>query len=145
MDPPNLLPKYVSDRSLLKEFTFQIFEIGQIVILIKIKVKAWLKIPISIGSFQLLNHGHAHNELEDYLDYRWLPAPIRQYDLKGLIVTHFQKLGLVTQYCHKVYLDDSFFEDAGAFEDALRCMRARHIPKNKIVVLGQESKQERLE
>jgi hypothetical protein len=92
----NILPKYVPDQILLKEFAFQIFEIGQTISLIKRKVKAWLEMPISIGSCHLLNHDHVRKELEDYLDYRWLPAPIRWHDLKGLIVTHFQKLGLAT-------------------------------------------------
>lgn len=38
---PNLLPKYVPDKLLFKEFPFQLFEIGQIVELIRRKLKAW--------------------------------------------------------------------------------------------------------
>lgn len=98
----NMLPKYVPNQILLKEFAFQIFEIGHTVSLIRRKVKAWPEMPISVGSFQLLNHGHARKELEDYLDYRWLPTTIRRHDLKGLIAAHFKKLGLVMQYRHGV-------------------------------------------
>lgn len=123
----------------MKEFTFLIFVIGQTICFIKRKVKAWPKIPISIGSFQLLNHVHACNELEYYLDYRWLLVPIRRHDSKGLIVTHFQKLGLEIEYHHEVYPDDTFFEDAGTFEDSLGNMRGRHILEERIVVLRQES------
>lgn len=91
-----MFPKYVPNKILLKEFTFQIFEIGQTVSLIKRKVKAWLEIPIYAGPFQPLNHVHVQKELEDYLDYRWLPTPIHRHDPKGLIISHFQKLGLAT-------------------------------------------------
>ena len=56
---PNLLLKYVPNQILLKEFTFQFFEIGLAVGLIKRKVKAWPEMPLSVGPFQLLNHGHA--------------------------------------------------------------------------------------
>ena len=96
MATPNMLPKYVLDRIFLKEFAFQIFEIGQTVSLMKRKFKVWPKMLISIVPFQLLNHSHAHKELEYYLDIRRLPSPIRQHGPKGLIVTHFQKLGLAT-------------------------------------------------
>lgn len=86
---PNLLPRYIQDKILLKEFAFQLFEIGQTDGLIKRKVKAWSKMPVPIGPFQILNHGHAKKETEYYLDYRWLPAPIQQHDPKGLILSHF--------------------------------------------------------
>lgn len=72
-------------------------------------MKAWPKMPIIVGSFQFLNHSHACKEIEDYLDYRWIPAPIRWHDLKGIIAAHFQKLGLVTEYRHEVYPDDFVF------------------------------------
>jgi hypothetical protein len=68
-----------------------------------------------------------------------------QHNLNGIIATHFQKLGLVTQYLHEVYPDDSFLKDLGMFENSLERMRARHIPEERIAVLGQESEQERLE
>ena len=100
---------------------------------------------ISIGSFQLLNHDHACKELEDYLDYRWLPAPIWHHDPKGLIAKHFQKLVLVMQYRNEVYPNDSFFEDAGTFENDLEHMRARYIPEERIVFRSQKIEWERLE
>lgn len=86
---PNILPRYVPDKILLKEFASQLFEIGQTVGLIKRKVKAWPKMIVPIGPFQILNHGHARKELEEYLDYRWLLSPIRRHDPKGLILSHF--------------------------------------------------------
>lgn len=71
---PNMFPKYVPHKILLKEFAFQIFEIWQTVSLIKRKFKSWPEMPISIAPFHLYNHGHVYKELEDYLDYRWLHA-----------------------------------------------------------------------
>ena len=100
--------------------------------------------PIPIGPFQTLNHGHARKQLEDYLDYRWLLAPIRRHDPKGLILSHFQKLGLMTLYRHEVHPDDSF-EDTRVFEDPITRMRLRHIPKERIVVLGQDPDLDRME
>lgn len=91
-----LLPKCVLDRILLKEFTFQIFQIGLATDLIKRKVKVWPQIPLSVGPFHLLNQGHARKELDGYLDFRWLTTPIRHRDPKGYIATHFQRLGLTT-------------------------------------------------
>lgn len=98
----------------------------------KRKVKACPKIPGPIGPFQILNHGHARKELDDYLDYRWFPSPIRWHDLKGLILFHFQKLGLTTLYQHEVHPDDTFFEDA------ITRMRPRKILKERIAVLGKD-------
>lgn len=120
--------KYEPDKIVLKEFAFQLFEIGQTVGMIKRKVKAWLNMSISLGPFQLLNHGHARKEIEDYLDYRWLPAPVHRHDPKVLIVSHFQRLVMATQYRHEVHLDDSFFEDTKKFEEALARKKAWHIP-----------------
>ena len=74
---PNFLLKYVLDKFLLKKFSFHLFEIGQTIELIRKKVKAWQKMPVPLGPFQILNHRHARKELEDYLDYRWFPAPIQ--------------------------------------------------------------------
>ena len=145
MTTPNLLPKYVPDKLLLKEFSFQLFEIGQIVELIRRKLKAWPKLPVLVGPYQILNHDHAWKELEDYLDYRWLPASIRHHDPKGLIVMHFWKLGLTTMYRHEVHPDDFLFEDVKMFEDAIIRMHLRHIPKERIVILGKDPKIDRLE
>lgn len=101
--------------------------------------------PISVGPFQILNHKHAWKELEDYLYYRWLPTPVRQHDLKGLIFSHFQILVLMTQYHHEVYPDDSFFEDTKEFEEDLACMKSQHIPKERITILRQDLELERIE
>ena len=68
MVAPHLLPRNVPDKLLLKEFTFQLFEISQTVDLIQSKLKAWLELPIPIGPYQILNHGHTVKELEGYLD-----------------------------------------------------------------------------
>ena len=104
--------------------------------LIQRKVKAWPEMPVPVGPFQILNHGHARKELEDYLDYRWFPDPIRRHDPKRLILSHFRKLGLTTLYRHEVHPDDTFFKDTKVFEDAITSMRLRHIRKERIVVLG---------
>jgi hypothetical protein len=53
------LSKYVPDRILLKEFTFQILEISLEFSLIRRKVKAWPEMPLLVGPFQLLNDGHS--------------------------------------------------------------------------------------
>ena len=136
LDTLNVFPKYVSDQILLKEFSFHIFEIGLTANLIKRKVKAWHEMPISIGPFQFLNHVHSLKELEDYLDYKRLPTPIRRHVPKGLIIAHFHKLGLVTQYRHEIYLDDYFFEDEETSKNVLEHMRARHLPEERITSLG---------
>ena len=73
---PHLLPKYVPDNLLLKEFSFQLFEIGHTVDLIRRKLKAWLVLLVPIGPYQILNHGHVMKEMEGYLDYKWLPGTI---------------------------------------------------------------------
>lgn len=112
------MPRYVPNKLLLKEFAFQLFEIGQTVELIKRKVNTWPEMPVLIGPFQILNHGHARK--------------------KGLILSHFRKLGLATLYRHEVHLDDTFFEDTKVFEDAITRMRLRYIPEERIVVLGQD-------
>ena len=75
-EAPHLFPRYVLDKLLLKEFTFQLFEISQTIDLIRRKLKAWPKLPVPIGPYQILNHGHTIKELEGYLDYRWLPGTI---------------------------------------------------------------------
>lgn len=142
---PNILPRNVPDKRLLKEFTFQLFEIGQTVELIKRKVKAWPEMIVPIGPFQILNHGHARKEQEDYLDYRWFPSPIQQHDPKVLILSHFRKLGLATLYQHQVPLNDTFFEDTKLFENAIRSMRLRHILEERIVVLSEDPDLERME
>ena len=56
---PNILPKYVLDKLLLKKFAFQLFEIGQTVELIRRKLKAWLELLVPVGPYQILNQGHA--------------------------------------------------------------------------------------
>lgn len=142
---PNLLPRYVLDKILLKEFAFKLFEIGQTIALIKRKVKAWPEIPVSIGPFKFINHGHARKELEDYLEYRWIPTPIQRHDLKGLILSHFQKLGLMMLYRHEVHPDDSFFEDTRVFEDAITRMRLRHILEERIDVLKKDPDLDKME
>ena len=133
---PNLLPRYAPNKILLKEFAFQLFEIDQTVGLVTRKVKAWPKMPVPVGPFQILNHGHEREELEDYLYYRWLPSPIWKHNLKGLILSHFEKLGLMMLYRHEVHLNDSFFEDTRVFEDAITRMRLRHILEERITIIG---------
>lgn len=101
--------------------------------------------PISLGHFQPLNHGHAQKELDDYLDFRRLLASIKRHDPKGLVTMDFHKFGLVTQYFHEVYPDDSFIEDADTFETMLECMRECHLPEERIASLSQDPELERLE
>lgn len=93
---------------------------------------------VPVGPFQILNHGHARKELEDYHDDRWLPSPILRHDLKGLIVMHFQNLGLAASYWHEVHPDDTFFEDTKVFEDSITRMRLSHILEERIDVLDQD-------
>ena len=59
MVAPQLFPRYVLGKLLLKEFTFQLFEISQTANLIRRKLKAWPERPVPIGPYQILNHGHA--------------------------------------------------------------------------------------
>ena len=132
---PHLFPKYVPDK----------FEIGQTAELIRRKLKAWPKLPVPVGPYQILNHGHAHKELEYYLDYRWLPTTIRHHDPKGIIIEHFQRLGLTTVYMHETIPYYSLFEDIKVFEDAIVRMRLRHIPKERIAILGQDPEVDLLE
>jgi hypothetical protein len=111
MTSPHLLPKYVPDKLLLKEFAFQLFEIGQTTDPIQRKLKACPELPVPIGPYQILNHGHTMKEMEGYLDYKWLPGTIRWHEPKGLIGTHFRRLGLTTPYRHEARLNDFLFED----------------------------------
>ena len=56
---PCLLPKYVLDKLLMKEFAFQLFEIGQTIELIRRKLKAWPELLVPVGPYYILNHGHS--------------------------------------------------------------------------------------
>lgn len=58
---------------------------------------------------------------------------------------HFLKLGLATSYRHEVHPDDTFFEDVKVFKDAIIKMHLRHIPEERIIVLGQDPNIDRLE
>ena len=98
-----------------------------------------------MGPYQLLNHGHATKKLEGYLDYRWLPDTIRHHDPKGLIATHFRRLGLTTTYRHETHPKDFLFEDVNGFEDVVVRMRLKHIPEDRIATLGQDPEIDRLE
>ena len=98
-----------------------------------------------MGPYQLLNHGHARKELEDYLDYKWFPTTIRRHDPKGLIAAHFRKLGLTTTYKHETRLEDFLFEDVKGFEDAIVRIRLKHIPEDRIATLGQDPEVDQLE
>lgn len=133
---PHLLSKYVPNKLLLKEFAFQLFEIGHSIELIRRKLKAWPELPLPIGSYHLLNHGHTQKEMEDYLDYRWLSASIQRHDPKGLIAVHFRRLGLMTSYKHETLPNDSLFEEVKGFKDAIVGMRLRHILEERIVIIG---------
>lgn len=114
------------------------FEIHQTTDLIRRKLKAWLELLVPIGPYQILNHGHAMKELEGYLDYKWLPGTIWRHDPKGLIVTHYKRVGLTTSYIHETRLDDFLFEDIKGFEDAIIKMHLKQIPKDKIATLVQD-------
>ena len=142
---PHLLPKYIPDKLLLKAFAFQLFEIGQTMELIRRKMKAWTKLLVPVGQYQILNHGQARKELEDYLDYRWLPDTIRHHDPKGLIKAHFRRLGLTTMYMHEMHLDDSLFKDIKASEYTIIKMRLRHIPEERMATLGHDPEVDQLE
>lgn len=97
---PHLLPKYVPNRILVKEFTFQIFEVGLTVGLLKRKVRGWLEMTLTISPFQIINQDQAQNEIEGYLDFKWMTTPLRNHDPMGYIAVHHQKLGLATSYRH---------------------------------------------
>jgi hypothetical protein len=139
MEARHLLPRYVPDKLLLKEFTFQLFEIGQTTNLIRRKVKAWSELPVPIGPYQILKHSHVVKELEGYLDYRWLPGTIQWYDPKGLIAAHFRRLGLTTSYRHKTRPDDSPFQYVKGFEDIVIRMHLKYISED-IIVPGPRSR-----
>lgn len=145
MVAPHLLSRYVPDKLLRKEFAFQLFEIGQTANLLRRKLKAWPKLPVPIGPYQILNHGHAVKELKGYLDYRWLPSTVCHHDPKGLIATHFKRLGLTTPYRHETCPDDSLFEDVKSFEDTIVQMHLKHILKDIVSTLGQEHEIDHLE
>ena len=113
--------------------------------MIRRKLKAWLELLVPIGPYQILNHGHTIKELEGYLDYRWLTSTILRHDPKGLIATHFRRLGLTTTYRHETYPNDFLFQDVKGFEDTIIRMRLKHIPEDKIATLGQDPKIDRLE
>ena len=51
----------------------------------------------------------------------------------------------MTSYRHETLPDDSLFEDIKGSEDAIVRMWLRHIPKERIAVLGQDPEIERLE
>ena len=138
MAAPHLLPKYVPNKLLLKEFTIQLFEIGQTTDLIRRKLKAWPELSVPVGPYQLLNHGHTVKELEGYLDYRWLPNTIQHHDPKGLIAAYFRRLGLTTTYRHETHPEDFLFEDVKGFVDAIFRMCLKHIPEDRITTLGQD-------
>ena len=145
MAVPHLLPRYVPNKLLLKEFTFQLFEISQTMDLLRRKLKAWSELPVPVGPYKILNHGHTVKELESYLDYRWLPDTIPCHDPKGLIAAHLRRLGLTAPYRHETRLDDSLFEDVKRFEDAIIRIHLKHIPEDKIATLGQDPEIDRLE
>ena len=109
MAAPNLLPRYVLDKLLLKEFAFQLFKIGQTIGLLRRKLKAWSTLLVPIGPYHILNHGDMVKELEGYLDYRWLTDTVRRHDPKGLIGAHFRRLRLTTTYKHENCPNDSLF------------------------------------
>lgn len=141
----HLLAKYILDKLLLKEFAFQLFEIVQTIELIRRKLKAWPELPVPMVPYQLLNHGHARKEMEGYLDYRWMPATIQRHHPKGLITTHFRRLGLTITYRHETRPEDFLFEDVKGFEEAIVRMCLKHIPEERITTLGQDPEVDRLE
>ena len=98
MASPHLFPRYVPDKLLLKEFAFQLFEIGQTIDLLWRKLKAWLELLVTIGPYQIINHGHTMKDMEGYLDYRWFPSTMWHHGPKGLIAAHFRRLCLTTTY-----------------------------------------------
>ena len=48
---PHMFPRYVLDKLLLKEFTFQLFEIDQTIDLIRRKLKTWPELPVPVGPY----------------------------------------------------------------------------------------------
>lgn len=145
MVAPHLLPRYVHDKLLLKKFSFQLFEIDQTIDLLRRKLKAWPKLPIPVGPYQILNHGHAMKELEGYLDYIWLPGTICRHNPKGLIVAHLRRLGLTTSYKHETSSDDSLFEDVKIFEGVVIWMCLKRILEDQITTLDQDPEVDQLE
>ena len=114
------------------------FEISQTIDLIWRKLKAWSKLPVLIGPYQIVNHVHAMKVMEGYLDYIWLPSTIWCHDPMGLITAHFKVLSLTITYKHETCPDDFPFEDVKGFEDVIVKMHLKKILEDKIGTLVED-------
>jgi hypothetical protein len=116
--PPHALPKFLRDRLVLREVSYQIVKGG---IGIELKVaqnKSWPIFPVYVGKFSLLNLGHSKVEDEALEEIKLVDIENRKHDPYQLVSRHLMHYNF-KDYEHEQYFYDDIFKEVKNYEEVL--------------------------
>jgi hypothetical protein len=91
---PHLFPKYVPDRFLAREVSYQTIEMGITSFLSASNKKLWPKFPLNIGRYTLSNGPHARKEVESLQEICLCTGEPKGHDPKDVVIDHIKVVGL---------------------------------------------------
>jgi hypothetical protein len=86
--PPHLLPRYVSDKLLTREVTYQTMEVGIVAALQTANKRSWPNFPIKLGKFTLTNIPHARKEVLALKEMILCIETVKKHDPKNVMYNH---------------------------------------------------------
>ena len=97
---PNLLPKFVPDRLVLREIAYETLLFGFNASLVKEKLRLFITYPMHISPYGLNNYFFARIEAQAIDEYRFLDGRFKRDDPKHLVAQHAAQLGILWPYAH---------------------------------------------
>jgi hypothetical protein len=95
---PHLLPKFVPNRLVLREITYQTILHGFNASLIKDKLKNFIHYSLLIRNYSIINSTFSIMESQAILEYRFTKGIFKRHDPKGMIGKHVIQLGISWPY-----------------------------------------------
>jgi hypothetical protein len=116
--PPHALPKFLSDRLVCREVTYQIVTGGIRIELKTTQKKSWPIFPVQIGKFSLSNLGHSKVEATSLEGVKLVYLEHRKHDPYQLVGKHMGHCNMKA-YEHEEYPWDDMFKGTKAYKEVL--------------------------
>jgi hypothetical protein len=116
---PHFFPKYVPNKLLAKEVTYQTVNKGVVAYLSK-KIKIyWPNFPIHISQYSLLNKKHTEKEAKTLKEICLCTGDNKGNDPQNVVYDHLKAIKLSLQTTHEVKYVEDIFRGALHFEEVL--------------------------
>jgi hypothetical protein len=121
--PPGALPKFLPDRLVCREVSYQTVTGGISKELKATQKKVWPTFPLQFGMFSLLDFGHSKVEATALEDVKLVDIEFKRHDPQKIVENHLAQYNLKT-YMHENSPHDEIFRGARSYEELLNIVQA---------------------